>query len=462
MNKRILPFIAAVAALVSVFLMAQVRYSPATTVMDDDADYSDDIFSMHTARDTNGEFRKVYGEGGDSFSQWLRSGRDPSVVPAVVAGVVRDGTFIFHSGVNADLDTPMGIASLTKTFTAVLALRLAEEGVLSLDDPVRKYLPDVKIERDELGSRMVTVRDLLAHLSGMPTAGDAYSTVSAGGGTIQFPRQKNPAGLCYAYNNAGYVVAKSVLESATGIPYDELLKKYIFNPLGMEATSAKGSNGTGGIVTTLRDLAKYTTMLINRGRYGGKHILSDTSFHEMLAPQVELPRTEVDYHYSLSWEVITVKGRVDSYYKAGRWYGESSAIQVFPARKIALIYLCNPPHHLTPAFMSWRQSLTGRLRNLVRAAEGEPALCSRWPSLTAEQLQWYAGTYENILTGKKIKIWFKDEALLSSLSSPPGQLHAFTSNRLLMGQGNVLHNFVWQDNRVVGLALTSGYYRLMP
>jgi hypothetical protein len=208
-------------------------------------------------------------------------------------------------------------------------------------------------------------------------------------------------------------------------------------------------------------MGKYTTMLINRGRYGSTRIISDSSFHEMLAPQVELPGTEVDYHYSLSWEVITVRGRVDSYYKAGRWYGEASAIQVFPAKRIALVYLCNPPRHLSPAFMSWRQSLTGRLRNLVRAAEGDPSLCSRWPALTTEQLQWYTGTYENILTGKRIKIWFEDQTLLSSLSSPPGRLHAFTSNRLLMGQGNVLHNFVWQDDRVVGLALTSGYYRLV-
>jgi hypothetical protein len=252
-----------------------------------------------------------------------------------------------------------------------------------------------------------------------------------------------------------------VIEAATGKSYADNMKELVFDPLEMNSSTAEFSNGTGGIVSTIQDLAKYAAMLINRGTFHGKVILSEKNFESMLAKPVELPRTKVDYYYSLSWEVITVGGHIDSYYKAGRWFNQASGLQIFPEKKIAFIYLCNPPEHLGNSFMSWRQGLTGMLRFLVRKISSDETLCTAWPSLSAEELKWYEGWYRNVLTGEKVHVSLRGGTLFSNGFGGFMPLRTFTSNRFLIDSGRMLHNFVWKDNHVVGLALRHGYYEMM-
>lgn len=395
---------------------------------------------------------------GKKFSSWLNQGRNPAVVPSVVAGIVKGDRLVFSAASGADTGTTYGVASLSKTFTAVLALRLAEEGLLELDARADFYLPGLKIARPELGSEPVTVRHLLAHTSGLPTFGKNYRTYTFQGQSVSIPEQTNPAGYCYAYSNPGFVLMKFVLEAATGKSYEENLKRCVLDPLEMHDTTGLWSNGTGGIRTTLDDLVKYTAMLIGRGTWKGRCIISPSSFAEMLVSPVERPKTRVDYHYSLSWEVITVEGSVDSYYKAGRWYGEASAVQIFPREQTALIYLCNPPQHLTRAFMSWRGSLTGRLRHLVRVAEDDPGICRDWPSLTPGEMKRYRGTYRSEQTGKTITVSYRGGSLYSDIYGAPRRLTVYSANRLLLGKSQKLHSFVWHNNRVIGLSLTGGFF----
>ncbi len=396
---------------------------------------------------------------GGSFSAWLDSAFNPSIASSVVAGVVMGDRLVFHHGVNADLDTPFGIASLSKTFTAVLVLRLAQEGLLSLDDPVSRYLPGVVIERHDLNSVPVTIRHLLAHTSGMPSYGPMISAPLPGGGRIGFPRQAHPAGFSYSYNNEGYVILMHLIEAAAGRPYGDLMREKVLEPLNMTASTAAFSNGTGGLRTTLRDLAKYTVMLVNGGVYRGSAFLTPGSYAEMLQQSVELPPSRVDYYYSLSWEVITVGGVIDSYYKAGRWFNEASCIQVFPRKGVAMMYLCNPPHHLSDSFMRWRQGLTGALRGLLRNITEDRGLCSQWPSHNPQELQRYAGSYQNEITGERIQITYRQGTLFSVRNGVSVPLRSFTSNRFTRSDGRGIHDFVWRDSSVVGLSLQSGYYR---
>jgi len=398
---------------------------------------------------------------GELFSRWLKGHLNRNIVPAAAAGIVKGEQLVFSTGACADKKTAFGIASLSKTFTAILALRLAEEGILSLDEGASTYLPGLEIARKTLKSKKVTLRHLLTHTSGLPTFGRNYRTFSFGKDAVQIPEQTNPAGYCYAYSNPGFVLAKLIIESASGSSYEENLKKYIIGPLDMHSTTGRWSNGTGGIQTTLEDLSRYAAMLIGRGKYRGREILSEDSFEEMLSSPLDRPETRADYHYSLSWEVITVEGSVDSYYKAGRWYGEASAVQVFPQKGIALIYVANPPAHLSKPFMSWRSGLTARLRSLVRTAESDRSICSTWPSLDQDELKRYAGTYRSIETGRNITITYQNRNLYSNIFGDPRPLFVFSSNRLLLGKSQKLHSFVWQDSRIIGLSLTGGFYELV-
>ncbi len=395
---------------------------------------------------------------GGQFASWLDGNVPAGIVPSAAAGVVQGDRLVYHHGVRADCDTRFGIASLSKTFTAVLALRLHEEKILSLDEPVSRYLPGVVIERRELRSAPVTVRHLLSHTSGIPSSGSIYEKYAVGGKTISVPRQVHPAGYCYSYSNEGYELMMHVIEAATGRSYAEGMMEMVLRPLEMRDSTAEFSNGTGGIVTTIRDLANYAAMLINGGTFRGRRILNGESFAQMLTRPVELPRTKVDYYYSLSWEVITVGGDIDSYYKAGRWFSQASGLQVFPSKKIAFIYLCNPPAHLGDSFMSWRQGLTAMLRSLVRKISGDETLCTAWPSLTPEELRQYDGRYRNVITGQTVHVSYRGGTLFSDGFGGRMPLRTFTSNRFLIDSGRMLHNFVWKDRRVVGLALRHGYY----
>jgi CubicO group peptidase (beta-lactamase class C family) len=453
MNRKLFLFSGVVALLCVIIFISHTRMSGATT--------------LFTFSESDGQRERVIPAGetesrimlyGKQCGAWLDKNVPNSMVPSAAIGVIQGDRLVYHHGVRADSTTRFGIASLSKTFTAVLALRLQEGKILSLDDPVRKYLPQVVIERHELRSDPVTIRHLLAHTSGIPCNGSRHVVYDINGKKQAVPVQVHPAGYCYSYSNEGYELLLHVIEAATGRSYAEAMKELVFDPLEMDSSTAEFSNGTGGIVSTVQDLAKYASMLISRGRFHGKTILSGKSFDAMLANPVEMPPMKADYYYSLSWEVITVGGEIDSYYKAGRWFSQASGLQVFPKKNIAFIYLCNPPEHLGGSFMSWRQGLTGMLRFLVRKISGDDTLCTVWPSLSAEDLRRYEGSYRNVITGETVRVSLRGGTLYSNGFGGFRPLRTFTSNRFLIDSGRMLHNFVWRDNHVVGLALRHGYY----
>jgi CubicO group peptidase (beta-lactamase class C family) len=321
-----------------------------------------------------------------------------------------------------------------------------------------KHLPGVVLERSEIGSSPVTLRHLLAHTSGMPSSGERAAVFDIKGEKIQLPLQVNPAGYWYAYSNDSYVLMKHVIEAATGNSYSENMRLKVFKPLGMLHSSAESSNGTGGIVTTMNDLVKYVSFLVRMGRGKRGPILSADSFMQMLASSVETPGLRNDYYYSLGWEVIRVHGRMESFYKAGRWFGGASGVQVFPGKRIAIVYLCDPPDHLSQPFMQWRQSLTGRLRSLARQYADDPALCTVWPRLSQADMQPYEGTYRNRINGHTIHVELTNGGLNSDHPGRMVPLRPFTSIRFIPESGSTLHNFVWRDRRVSGLAIRTGFY----
>lgn len=452
MKKRLYLYSSGLVILCVLLFISYTRISKATTLINAGSESETGGRQILSDSETDARIQAF----GKNVSSWL-NGNTGGLVPSVAVGVIRGEKLVYHHGANADSTTRFGIASLSKTFTAVLALRLHEKKILSLEDPVKKYLPTVVIEREELNSSPVTLRQLLAHTSGIPSFGK-WISYNINGKAVSVPEQVHPAGLSYSYSNEGYVLMMHAIEAATGKSYAENIKEHILDPLEMSDSTAEFSNGTGGIVTTIRDLAKYAAMLINSGKYRGRVFLGEQSFREMLANPVEHPRTSADYYYSLSWEVITVGNEIDSYYKAGRWYNQASGLQVFPKRKIAFIYLCNPPQHLNENFMAWRQGLTGMLRFLVRKISGDESLCTVWPSLSAQELKWYEGNYRNVITGQKVQVSLKGGVLYSNGFGAFMPLRTFTANRFLIDEGRMLHNFVWKDHRVVGLALRNGYF----
>jgi CubicO group peptidase (beta-lactamase class C family) len=168
-------------------------------------------------------------------------------LPGIAVGVIDNGKVVYtralgdlESGKPIDAHTLFKIASNSKAMTATLLARLVEAGKLRWDDPVTKYLPSFRMYDPWVTANM-QVGDLLVHHSGLPEgAGDLMLWPD--------PNQFTPADVVrglryfkpaysfrsgYAYDNTLYIVAGQVAAAAGGAPYPTLLRREVFQPLGM-------------------------------------------------------------------------------------------------------------------------------------------------------------------------------------------------------------------------------------
>jgi CubicO group peptidase (beta-lactamase class C family) len=164
-------------------------------------------------------------------------------VPSAEVAIVRDGKIVLNKaygkandGLPARTDLPYQIASNSKQFTAMALLLLEDEGKLSLDDRVSKFLPGIS------GGDRITIRQLLSHTSGLQDfwpqdySFEAMSHPTTPQGIVDHWAKKPldfQPGDQWQYSNTGYVVAGMIAEKVSGEPLVSFLQKRIFRPLGM-------------------------------------------------------------------------------------------------------------------------------------------------------------------------------------------------------------------------------------
>ena len=169
-------------------------------------------------------------------------------VPGIAVGlriagkeaVVAHGVASVVSGVEATPDTLFQVGSISKVFTASVAMRLADRGLLDLDAPVRTYLPALRLSDVDVASRL-SVRHLLNHTSGLE--GDIFDDTGRGDDCItryvellaDIP-QARPLGEGFSYCNAGWVLLGAVLEAVGGGTWDTVLRDEVLRPLGLAST----------------------------------------------------------------------------------------------------------------------------------------------------------------------------------------------------------------------------------
>ncbi len=170
-----------------------------------------------------------------------RDGRAPSIV----AGVVRDGRLVWSAGVGAVAGEPhrvaYRIASITKTFTAVLILQLRDEGKLDLTDPLRTYLPEIDSPS--------TVAQVLTHMSGLTSElpGEWFERVSGSAiadlfSALQDGPTRLVAGARLHYSNVGFALLGEVVARLRGAPWEQVLQERILDPLGLSSTGVAPSD----------------------------------------------------------------------------------------------------------------------------------------------------------------------------------------------------------------------------
>jgi CubicO group peptidase (beta-lactamase class C family) len=131
--------------------------------------------------------------------------------------------------------TAVPVGSITKAFTATLAMVLVADSDLSLDAPLSEYLPEFRADRDDPCSR-ITLHQLLSHTSGLPAGPDAVTSVSMRRYVLDQCRRQNlvlAPGTAFSYSNVGYVVTGHLIETITGMSWWEAVELILLKPLGI-------------------------------------------------------------------------------------------------------------------------------------------------------------------------------------------------------------------------------------
>lgn len=259
-----------------------------------------------------------------------------------------------EQGLPATPETLYGVGSITKTFTSMAILQLQERGLLSVEDPVERYLP---LQVKPFGET-IRIKHLMSHTSGIPSLGygEAVIQYKLGaldhylpmGGTADMLAFMNGAqdwvqarpGERYFYLNEGYVLLGAIIEQLSGQPYTEYVTEQILRPLGMNRSffrreqvladrdaavpyllNKEGRHepreypygqvtADGGLISSITDMARYVSMLLR----GGGEVLSGGSLAAMMTPQVRtLPEDPVTgkpvSHYGFGLSMSDLIGR---------------------------------------------------------------------------------------------------------------------------------------------------------
>ena len=149
-------------------------------------------------------------------------------------------TCLGKNGAPVSADSVFQIGSITKVWTATLAMQLVEQGALDLDAPVRDVLPELRLGDESVAAR-VTVRHLLTHTSGID--GDIFTDTGRGDDVLAKyvevladARQLHPLGETFSYCNSGFGLLGRVIEKVTGQVWDTVLRERIITPLGLTRT----------------------------------------------------------------------------------------------------------------------------------------------------------------------------------------------------------------------------------
>ena len=273
-------------------------------------------------------------------------------------------------------DTPFSIQSMSKSFTATSVLIAVQDGLLDLDAPISTYLPDFTVNSifDERPQDIITLRMLLSHTAGFTHEAPVGNNFDLEPGTwethiasISETWLKYPVGRDWFYANLGIDLAGYILERQAEIPFQEYTKKHLFKPLEMQNSTfcreeieglsnrAIGQSGlfqhiplvttimpSGGLYSSVNDMAQYLQFHINRGSFAGQSILDTQLIEQMYRPHYQASAT---HSYGLG--LYIKQGRYDAIklLHNGGSFGFTSQMTWYPDLKIGVVWLSNSQDH---------------------------------------------------------------------------------------------------------------------
>ncbi len=391
-------------------------------------------------------------------------------VPGLALAIVKNDSVVYLKGYGVrELGKPepvtphtlFAIGSTSKAFTAALMAMLVDSGKVKWDDPVTKHLPWFQVY-DPYVTRELTVRDLLTHRSGL-ARGDLlwYASPLSRDSVVRAVRNLKPTWSFrshFGYQNIMFLTAGQLEAAVAGDNWDRLVRRRIFEPLGMTSTVSsihdlpRGGDvasphekvdgkvipiawrdidnigPAGSINSNVVDMARWVRFQLDDGVAGGaagKRLISHSGMREMHSPQMLIPITEEGEKldpwshfsaYGLGWFLLDYRGN-EVIHHGGNIDGFSAEVDLVPEQKLGIVILTNLngtalrdalPYAIYDRFLGvrdskdWSVAYLGERQRLQARADSMKAkveaahVKGTKPSLPLEK---YAGVYADTLYG---------------------------------------------------------------
>ncbi|MEM9718955.1 MAG: serine hydrolase [Bacteroidota bacterium] len=274
-------------------------------------------------------------------------------------------------------NTLFAIGSSSKAFTATALCKLAQDGIIDLDEPLRTYLPDFELQ-DEYATAHMTPRDLLCHRSGLPRHDLVwYGSPLEREELFQTLKYLEPSASfreVWQYQNLMYMTAGHLIEEVSGESWEQYILHNFFNPLEMNSanTSVEESKGkedyatgcrkaekkvepmlfrnidaigpAGSINASAEEMAHWVSMQLNGGVYNGEEVIGSAYLSQTHAPHMVVPgraSKEVFYtSYGLGWFLTSYRGKLRVSH-GGNIDGFSAEVCLYPQDSIGVVLLTN-------------------------------------------------------------------------------------------------------------------------
>lgn len=371
-------------------------------------------------------------------------------IPGLSLAIVKDDKVIYLKGLGErDIekklpvtpDTRFAIGSASKAFTAMVAVMSADDGKLSLDDSPKKFLPYFTLHDSDAAAK-ITIRDLLAHRSGLNRTDLAMVT-----GVLNREELIKVAGMAkptaklgekFQYQNVMYAAAGEVVAKAQNSTWDKLIATRIFKPLGMNNSDTTPEDmhkardysfgydynastkvtrrlpqraipaaaPAGAINSSARDMSQWVRLMLGNGTLNGRRLVSEKGFDELVRKQVNIAGP-VDY--GLGWflrqwnghKVVEHGGNID---------GFNAQVALMPDQKLGFVLLTN-----VTASSLGATAMNTIWTNLV----GDPKATEAKSSAPAGDPKIEVGKYLLAAAGVNFEVTLKDDKLTITVPGQP-------------------------------------------
>lgn len=348
-------------------------------------------------------------------------------VPGVSIGIF-DGDDVEFAGFGiANIETGQPVApetlfqigSISKIFTATLAMTLVDEGLLDLDVPIVTYVPELAMA-DANARERITARHLLTHTSGF--YGDRFDDQGTGEDALEkavrafgdLPQQTAPGEL-YTYCNAGIDLVGRAIENLLGQTFESAMRERVFDKLGLERSTyfaaeairhavavgheiggedgqtvsdpwpiPRRSNPAGGVTSNVPELIRFAVMHLRNGALGDQRVISERSATEMRTIQAKADYT---HDRGLAWSIHPV-GDLMAVEHGGATNGFMARLILIPEKNFAIAVLTNGEKG---------SSLHSAVTNKVIEDRFGAKNSLQRVTLPAAQLEAFTGAYHNNL-----------------------------------------------------------------